>query len=302
MASRSLQIQTVLYKNDPGDVLKALDALHNALTVDKPSLGQIRCATICYGDASPAALFDTSEIDMLNDRYAGVPTVSYTFFDKNTGTALGHNRLAEGCASDFIMVMNPDVLVSPDFFEMMLLPFDDTHLNAGLVEARQTPIEHPKEYEIGTGITSWASTASVLFPTSLFRKVGGFDADTFFMYCDDVDFSWRIRLAGYDIVYQPLAPVFHAKRLSATGDWQPTPAELYYSAEAALLMAYKWSNPVRCKQLLALFQKSESPEQQKAALVFLSREKEGTLPEQLDKEHKVAVFVSDNFAQHRFAL
>ncbi|HET7035481.1 MAG TPA: glycosyltransferase family 2 protein [Thermomicrobiaceae bacterium] len=37
----------------------------------------------------------------------------------------------------------------------------------------------------------------------------------FFMYCEDVDLSWRLRLLGYAIVYAPEAVVYH--RLSATG-------------------------------------------------------------------------------------
>ncbi len=37
----------------------------------------------------------------------------------------------------------------------------------------------------------------------------------FFMYCEDVDLSWRLRLLGYGIVYVPSAVVYH--RLSATG-------------------------------------------------------------------------------------
>jgi len=30
----------------------------------------------------------------------------------------------------------------------------------------------------------------------LFLELQGFDADTFFLYCDDVDLSWRVRLAA----------------------------------------------------------------------------------------------------------
>jgi GT2 family glycosyltransferase len=37
----------------------------------------------------------------------------------------------------------------------------------------------------------------------------------FFMYCEDVDLSWRLRLLGYAIIYVPDAVVYH--RLSATG-------------------------------------------------------------------------------------
>lgn len=54
-----------------------------------------------------------------------------------------------------------------------------------------------------------------------------------------------VRLAGYKVIYVPSAVAFHDKRVSANAEWQPTNAERYYSAEAALFMAYKWSNPER---------------------------------------------------------
>ena len=37
----------------------------------------------------------------------------------------------------------------------------------------------------------------------------------FFMYCEDVDLNWRLRLLGYRVIYVPSAVVYH--RLSATG-------------------------------------------------------------------------------------
>ena len=43
------------------------------------------------------------------------------------------------------------------------------------------------------------------------------------MYCDDLIFSWRIRLAGYKIIYVPSAIAYHAKKkLAVDGGWKPT--------------------------------------------------------------------------------
>jgi GT2 family glycosyltransferase len=47
----------------------------------------------------------------------------------------------------------------------------------------------------------------------------------FFMYCEDVDLSWRLNLLGYSVVYVPPAVVYH--RLSATGGG---PLASYYVA------------------------------------------------------------------------
>ena len=66
----------------------------------------------------------------------------------------------------------------------------------GVTEGRQIPLEHPKAHDPQTGDTSWASTCCVLIRTSVFQELSGFDAVHFPFYCDDVDFSWRVRLAG----------------------------------------------------------------------------------------------------------
>ena len=113
----------------------------------------------------------------------------------------------------------------------------------GIVEARQIPLEHPKKFDPVDGSTSWASGACMMIRAELLQQVGGFDGDSFFMYCDDVDFSWRARLAGYQVIHQPSARVFHDKRIQVDGRLVVSDAERYYSAEAALLMAWKYSRP-----------------------------------------------------------
>lgn len=300
----TLQIQSVLYENDTEALLRALDALHNALLVHQKGVAapSIKRAVVKYGDASSEKLFSQGLVDSLNEQYGDVLSVEYVFFGENTGTAKGHNRLIRDSQSTYIMVMNPDVLVCPTFFDTIFLPFEEEGDDVGLVEGRQTPIEHPKSYDQRTGETSWASTAAVVFPKEAYDLVGGFDEDTFFMYCDDVDFSWMIRLAGKRVIYQPESVVFHAKRLSEKAGWVPTFAEVYYSAEAALLMSYKWSNDTRLKKLLDSYASSGLEACEKAVEEFRKREAAGRLPERLDGDHEVATFVDDGYAVHKFNM
>ena len=57
----------------------------------------------------------------------------------------------------------------------------------------------------------------MMIRAELLQQIGGFDGDSFFMYGDDVDFSWRARLAGYQVIHQPSARVFHDKRIQVDG-------------------------------------------------------------------------------------
>ena len=54
----------------------------------------------------------------------------------------------------------------------------------------------------------WAKAAAIVIRSDVFRKIGGFDED-FFIYYDEVDLCWRIRLLGYKVVTVPTARVYH---------------------------------------------------------------------------------------------
>lgn len=56
---------------------------------------------------------------------------------------------------------------------------------------------------------------AVLVRTAALRAVGGVPAE-FFCYYEDTDTSWRLRLAGQDIVHVPAARVTHAHGASGT--------------------------------------------------------------------------------------
>lgn len=301
--SASIQIQSVLYKNDPNALIQALDNIANAIRVDREFDHVLSTVTVCYGDASPKPIFASTEIEILKEKYRDYFNFDYTFFDQNSGTAAGHNRMAKTCTSDYLQIMNPDVVVCPHLFKYMLEPFTVSELRAGMTEARQTPVEHHKEYDIQTGVTSWATTALAIIPHTVFQEVGGFDEETFFMYCDDVDFSWMVREAGYQIIYVPSAIAFHSKHLSSDGGWIPTAAEIYYSAEAALLMCHKWSEPKLLDKILKTYLGTpDNAPEHRAAQAYLDRKRDKKLPEPHDPSHKIAEFVGVGYGPSRFTL
>lgn len=296
----TLQIQSIIYKNEKSALIRSLNSIKCALDTSIFYNNSFDSVKVCYGDASPERIFSEEEIKMLNEKYGKLFSINYMYFNCNTGTSKGHNLLAKNCDKDYLILMNPDILFSPTFLIEVINSFSD--IDVGIVEGRQVPIEHPKEYDISTGETSWSSGACTVIKTDLFHQVNGYDEKTFFMYCDDVDLSWRIRLLGKKIIYQPRAMVFHAKRLSSKGQWQPTPAEIYYSAEAALLMAYKWSNQKLLSKLISNFKTSKDENLKKAVDNFEMRKEKNLLPKQLDEDHKVSQFIDGNYAKHRFLL
>ena len=296
---KSLRIQSVFYGNKKADVEYSLIHLLNAIKIAR-SLSLFSSVTVAFGDCSSAPIFSQEEI---NAKYyeaqkSGVDSIVYEYFDANLGSAGGHNRLLKNLHEDYVLILNPDTVVSPDIFAELLLPFSDPAVAA--VEAKQIPIEHPKDYAESTGETGWISTACALVRSSAVKAVNGFDSNTFFLYCDDVDFSWRLRLLGYKLIFQSTAAIFHDKRLSIDGGWIAGEAERYHAALAAMLLTYKYSRNDLTKRIQADLALNGDTLQQKAAADFKIKQEDGRLPSQIDTEHRVAEFINGVYTSHRF--
>jgi hypothetical protein len=61
--------------------------------------------------------------------------------------------------------------------------------------------------------------AAVLLRTAALEDTGGFDP-RYFMYYEDLDLSWRLRLRGWKVVYVPTALVEH-EHAASSGEWSP---------------------------------------------------------------------------------
>lgn len=296
-----MTVQSVLFHTEPAALERALEATHRAAEIGWFE-GTGGAVDVSFGDCSPTPSVTDDQLDDWRARFPSIGDIRYQFFGENLGHGGAQNRIAESTVSDFLIIANPDVVISPRTIQTLLGVFADP--SVGIAEAKQLPIEHPKDYDTRTGATSWAAGAYSMLPTRLFTDVGGFDSESFFMYCDDVDLSWRIRESGHKVVFQPAASIFHDKKLSGGARWQPTSAERYYSAEAALLLTYKWSRRDITEQILAGFDASAQfdSDAARAAAEFRERGRAGTLPRQRDPQHKTAEFVDGNYAEHRFVL
>ncbi len=291
----SLQVQAVLYKNNTAALLKSLQNLANAVGQDQKNdmfLGDVR---LIWGDASPSPLFTEQQICELNNIYHSTLQIKYVYFNENTGYGKGHNLLFADCKADYLMIENPDILIAGDYFHYMMMPFGDPA--TGLVEARQTPIEHPKKYNEKTMETNWSSGACFIISSSLFRRLEGFDAKSFFMYSEDVDLSLRIRREGKKLIYQPKAPVYHAKRVDSDCILEHTDAETRHSAEAQMALAYKWNKTAHLRFLMHAFE-SGNDLQKEAVVSFRKRLSENGI---VSLKSKTELFCEEDL-ENRFSL
>jgi GT2 family glycosyltransferase len=144
----------------------------------------------------------------------------------NLGFAGGAALGARATSAEWILFLNPDAVAAPDCVEHLLAAAADgtgligaqVLLGDGRVNAGDNPVhlagiawsggfEQPREDGPPRGVAS-VSGAAMLARRAALDAVGGI-SERFFLYYEDVDLGWRMRLAGWDVVFQPAALATH---------------------------------------------------------------------------------------------
>jgi len=147
------------------------------------------------------------------------------------GNALGMQQ-ALAAGADYVVIVTPDTHLEPDVLAA-LVDVAEAHPAAGAVQPkllRREPdgrvVIHSRGnalHYLGVGFVggdgepdraldvrpiAYASGAAVLYRAAALRAVGTFDP-ALFMYHEDSDLGWRLRLAGWDCLLAPAAVVHH---------------------------------------------------------------------------------------------
>lgn len=175
-------------------------------------------------------------VEFVRSRY---PWVHLVPLQQNTGFATGNNRGFEQARGDYIVTLNNDTRVEPDWLDI-LVQVADSHPRAGMVASRICAFSDPDILDsIGMTICRdgmargqyrnrrWSTlclqpVAEILIPSAcaaLYKRAmldeTGFFDDDFFAYAEDVDLGLRGRLAGWKAVAATAAVVHH--KYSQTG-------------------------------------------------------------------------------------
>lgn len=148
----------------------------------------------------------------------------------NLGFAGGNNAGARAASGEYIVFLNDDTRVAPDWLTRLvdvarrrqaasvgalILDWDGEHVDfaGGLVnlEGRGFSVEHGLPTEELTRIEQpelFACGAAVLFRTDIFRATGAWDENTF-AYYEDVEIGWRLWILGHEVWLAPDAIVYH---------------------------------------------------------------------------------------------
>lgn len=156
----------------------------------------------------------------------------------NIGFGAGHNALMDAAfaeGAELYIAVNPDGLLHPAAVGALVRMVRAAEGRA-LVEALQFPEEHPKIYDPITFDTPWASGACLAIPRIVHQAIGGFD-EGLFMYCEDVDISWRARAAGFAVKLCPRGLFLHHTANRAVSE-----ATRRMYLESGRYLALKWGS------------------------------------------------------------
>ena len=169
---------------------------------------------------------------------------------ENAGFGTASNRAANAGNRDYVFFLNVDTEIHPNALIELEHAITSAPRTAGGFELRQEPYEFPKYYDPVTMQTNWISGAAFVMPRWLFEKTGGFD-ERIFMYCEDVDLSWKIRAEGYTLHHVPKAVITHY-----TGDVKAPPKRLalIYTAAGNAFLRLKYGDAQQIAQIDSIAQ------------------------------------------------
>jgi GT2 family glycosyltransferase/glycosyltransferase involved in cell wall biosynthesis len=167
-----------------------------------------------------------------------LPGVVYLRNEMNSGFIASCNHGAEKARGKYLVFLNNDTLVKLGWLTALLDTFAEES-RAGIVGSKLLypdgrlqeaggiiwrdasgwnygKFDDPKKPEYNyLREVDYCSAAALMIPKSLFTSVGGFDSRYAPAYYEDTDLAFKVRQAGYKVLYQPLSEVIHYE--GATG-------------------------------------------------------------------------------------
>jgi GT2 family glycosyltransferase len=158
---------------------------------------------------------------------------------ENGGFSKGYNDALKHVDADYFVLLNSDMEVTPNWIQPVIDLMDNDPTVAvcqpkirsyserekfeyagaagGFIDRFGYPFCRGRVFdttEIDTGQYDdvceifWATGAAMFVRASVYREFGGLDED-FFAHMEEIDFCWRVKNAGYRVMYCPNSTVYH---------------------------------------------------------------------------------------------
>lgn len=170
------------------------------------------------------------------------PWAQYILNKSNLGFGKANNIVLRQIKTEYVLILNPDTLIEKGVVKGML-KFMDENPQVGAATGKIMLSDGSVDLTAHRGFpTPWASLlyffgddslyhlskvdmkkihevdaiSGAFFVTreSILEKVGFFDED-YFLYGEDIDLCYKIKKAGYKVMYNPEFKIFHHKGVSS---------------------------------------------------------------------------------------
>jgi len=190
-------------------------------------------------DADIIVADNASTDDSIEFIQKNFPSVKIIQLKQNFGFAAGYNEVIKQIDSEFIVLINQDVAVTENWLAPMVKMMEGDERIAA-IQPRIRAYKQPTHFEYAGAAGGWidhygytfcrgrifdaieedknqfntpteifwASGACMLVRKKVYESLGGLDAD-FFAHMEEIDLCWRMKNAGYKIMYCPDSTVFH---------------------------------------------------------------------------------------------
>jgi len=194
----------------------------------------------CSADVAEVIVADNAStddsVDFLKQHF---PTIRLIQNAENGGFSKGYNDALKQIDADYFVLLNSDIEVTKNWIQPVIdLMESDSKIAVCQPKIRSYHEREKFEYaggaggfidkfgypfcrgrifdttEIDTGQYDdvceifWATGAAMFVKASIYKEFGGLDED-FFAHMEEIDFCWRVKNAGYKVMYCPDSTVFH---------------------------------------------------------------------------------------------
>ena len=194
------------------------------------------------------------------------PDVKIIPLDRNYGFAQGYSKALKQIESEYFVLLNSDVEVTPHWLTPVIqIMDDDESIAACMPKIKSYDNKDLFEYAGAAGgfidkfgypfcrgrilnviekddgqyddmrEIFWASGACMFLRASAYFEAGGLDAD-FFAHMEEIDLCWRLKRLGYKIIYSPEVTIYHVGGGTLPNN---TPRKIFFNYRNNLFLLYK---------------------------------------------------------------